>query len=380
MPDKSKTLTTIFAVKDNVTQAMNSMADAGEKATKKVSELQKILKNSFNSKEAETCGEKLAKAFEKAERGSVASIGNIESAIEKGFREASKNITTTADRIEKLESELADSKKKVTELEAAIEKLGNSSDDTDKKISGMGDSLKGVTGLLKGAAAAAGAYIGVSTITESISNEMKAVNQFRARVGNVGDMSKYRYSMDSIYRSGMGESMEDVANSMATVKVNTGLDGSELESTTNNALLLRDTFDFDVGESTRAVAMMMKQFGSSSEEAYNLIVQGAQNGLDKNGDLLDTINEYSVHFEQLGFDAEDMFNMLVNGTESGTFSVDKLGDSIKEFGIRVIDGSKTTTEGFQAVGLNADTMAKKFSEGGESAKEAFSETNGSHGN
>lgn len=375
MPDKSKTLTTVFAAKDEVTKAMHSMADAGEKATQKVSELQKILKNNFYSKEAETCAEKLEKAFEKAERGSVASIGDIETAIEKGFREASKNITTTADRIEKLESELTDSKKRVTELEAAIEKLGNSSDDTDKKISGMGDSLKGVTGLLKGAAAAAGAYIGISTINESINNELKAVNQFQARVGSsIGDMSKYKSSMDSIYRNGMGESMEDVANSMATVKVNTGLDGSELESTTNDALLLRDTFDFDVSESTRAAKMMMDQFGVSGQTAYNLIAQGAQNGLDKNGDLLDTINEYSVHFEQLGFDAEDMFNMLVNGAESGTFSVDKLGDTIKEFGIRAIDGSDTTKTGFEAIGLSADTMAEKFAAGGESAKAAFAET------
>lgn len=374
MASTSKTLTTVFAAKDNLTKTLNSIADSGEKATSKVSELQKILKNNFYSKEVENCAEKMEKAFEKAEKGSVASVRDIESAIEKGFREATQDITTTAARVQKLESELADSKNRVTELEAAIEKLGNSSDDTDKKINGMGDSLRSVTGLLKGAAAAAGTYIGISTINESINDELKALNQFRARIGSAGDMSKYKLSMDSIYRNGMGESMEDVADSMATVKINTGLDGSELENTTNNALLLRDVFDFDVSESTRAVAMMMKQFDVSGDTAYSLIAQGAQNGLNKNGDLLDTINEYSVHFEQLGFGAEDMFNMLVNGTESGTFSVDKLGDSIKEFGIRVIDGSDTTKTGFESIGLSADLMARKFSKGGESAKEAFTET------
>lgn len=55
--------------------------------------------------------------------------------------------------------------------------------------------------------------------------------------------------------------------------------------------------------------------------------------------MLDTINEYSVHFEQAGFSAEEMFNMLQNGTEAGTFSVDKLGDAVKEFGIRMKDGT-----------------------------------------
>lgn len=120
--------------------------------------------------------------------------------------------------------------------------------------------------------------------------------------------------------------------------------------------------------------MMMDQFSLSSETAYNLITQGAQKGLNKNDDLLDTINEYSVHFKQLGFSADEMFNMLENGAKSGTFSVDKLGDTIKEFGIRAIDGSDTTVTAFKMAGLNADSMAKKFSKGGSDAKEAFTET------
>ena len=59
--------------------------------------------------------------------------------------------------------------------------------------------------------------------------------------------------------------------------------------------------------------------------------QGAQNGLNKNDDLLDTINEYSVQFAKAGISAEEMFNMLQNGAEAGTWSVDKLGDAFKEF-------------------------------------------------
>lgn len=374
MPSTTKKLTTAFAARDELSKTLKNIADSGRKATGEISNLHKVLHKKFDTRGIESCAEKIAKAFDEAERGSIANIRDIGSAIERGFRNASKIVDNTADRIQKLEDELASSKKRVTELEDTIKKLGRSTDDTDKKIGGMGDSLKSVTGLMKGVAAAAGAYMGISTISNALDSEVRAMNQFQARVGGVENMSQYKTSMDSIYRNGIGESIEDVANSMATVKVNTGLDGSELESATNDALLLRDVFDFDISESTRAASMMMEQFGSTSKEAFNLIAQGAQNGLDKNGDLLDTINEYSVHFEQLGFDAEDMFNMLVNGAESGTFSVDKLGDTIKEFGIRVIDGSDTTKTGFAAVGLNADEMARRFAQGGESAKAAFSET------
>ena len=143
---------------------------------------------------------------------------------------------------------------------------------------------------------------------------------------------------------------------------------------TRAGILLRDTFGYEVTESMRTAEMMEKQFGVSGAQAFDLIVQGAQAGLDKNGDLLDTINEYSVQFKKLGFDSTDMFNMLINGAQSGTFSVDKLGDTIKEFSIRSIDGSKTTQEGFKAIGLDANKMAIAFGQGGETAKQAFQQT------
>lgn len=175
--------------------------------------------------------------------------------------------------------------------------------------------------------------------------------------------------MENVYVNNFGESIEDVASSMAIVKNNTKLAGDELQIATERAILLRDTFEFDVNESTRSAKMLMDQFGLSSDEAYNLIVQGAQNGLDKNGDLLDTINEYSVHFNQLGIGAEEMFNMLINGAENGTFSVDKLGDAVKEFGIRVKDG--TADNAFKQLGLDVDKTTEKFGAGGDAAKEAL---------
>lgn len=54
--------------------------------------------------------------------------------------------------------------------------------------------------------------------------------------------------------------------------------------------------------------------------------------------------------------------------------MDKVGDAIKEMSIRVIDGSATTQQGFELIGLNADEMSAKFAAGGESAKEAFQQT------
>ena len=187
------------------------------------------------------------------------------------------------------------------------------------------------------------------------------------------EMAGLEQSLKNIYANNYGESFEDIATSMAEVKNQTGLAGEELEKATENALALRDTFEFEVAESTRAADMMMKQFGITSDEAYNLIAQGAQNGLNKNDNLLDSINEYSVHFKQLGFDADEMFNMFSNGAQTGVFDIDKLGDAVKEFGIRVKDG--TADDAFAELGLNAGQLKQAFAEGGESAKEAFTQVN-----
>jgi phage-related minor tail protein len=200
----------------------------------------------------------------------------------------------------------------------------------------------------------------------------KALNSVQSQTGTTDDaMVGMKDTMLEIYNANLGESFDDIGRAMAEVNKQTWATGEELKSMTTDALLLRDAFEFEVAESTRTADMMMKQFGITSDEAFNLIAQGAQFGLDKNGNLLDSINEYSVHFKQLGFDADDMFNMLSNGAATGVFDIDKLGDAMKEFGIRSKDGSKASAEGFAALGMDAAKMTAEFAKGGDASKVAF---------
>ena len=216
------------------------------------------------------------------------------------------------------------------------------------------------------AVAIGGTAIKVSTDVDT------AMNGFAAATGTaVEELSKYEDAMLNIYNNNFGESFEDIANAMGTIKqvMGAGMGAEELEKMTTNAIMLRDTFEFEVNESVRAANSLMDQFGITSEEAYNLIAQGAQNGLNQNDDLLDTLNEYSVQFSQMGFNAEEMFNMLANGAASGTWSIDKLGDAAKEFNIRMSDGS--AKDAVEALGFSWESMSEAWSEGGEEAKEVF---------
>lgn len=232
-------------------------------------------------------------------------------------------------------------------------------------LSGVGASLtKGVTTPLVGAGAA---------IVKFAGDADSAFSQFRAKVGEVkGSTEEYQEVMENIYKNNYGESFEDVANAMADVVTRMGeLDPSNLQKTAENALALRDSFGYETSESLRAVDTLMKNFGLTSEQAFDYIVKGQQQGLDFSGEFLDTINEYSVQFGKVGMSADDMFAIFKEGADSGAWNLDKIGDAVKEFAVRAVDGSKNTVAGFEALGFNADEMAAKFAAGGDTARQAF---------
>lgn len=313
-------------------------------------------------------------------------VENLKEIYKKIAAEKGADSKAAQDLIVKINNETAALNRNQRELSEVTEKLknfGKEADDADKSTKQLADSqntLNEKLAMVKaGAVGLAGAIVagigaGLGYAVSSVDDMQKSLNGLQAETGATDtEMSEFKDTMLDIYRNNFGESFEDIGKSMSEIKKQTGSTGKELKLLTERALLLKDTFGFEVNESIRSANMLIKQFGITGEQAYNLIAQGAQNGLDKNGDLLDTINEYSVQFKGLGFNAEEMFNMLSNGAKDGTFSVDKLGDAVKEFGIRVKDESKGTMTAFQDIGLDAQKLSKDFANGGNSAKSAFVE-------
>lgn len=291
-------------------------------------------------------------------------------------------LVKTEQELKKTADELEKAQKAADELGNEIENSGNQAESAGGKFSGLSGILGGLGGAMSTGIAAVGtaaAAIGTAVVaglgyTVSQADAAKgAMNDFCAATGTAKeDAEAYRQVMENIYNGNYGEGFEDIAAAMTEIKQQAGdLGADELEKMTTNALTLRDTFDMDVAESTRAATQLMQQFGLTSTEAYNLIAQGAQNGLNQNGDLLDVINEYSNQYSQAGLSAEDMFNSIQNGAETGVWSIDKMGDAFKEFNIRMNDG--TANEYLTSLGLNADEVVGKFQAGGDSAAEAMSQ-------
>ena len=224
-----------------------------------------------------------------------------------------------------------------------------------------------LTGL--GTAAAGIATAATSAYTE----HEKAANSLAAATGARGEeLASLQSAMESVYQNNFGESIEDAANAVALVNRNIkDIPAQEIAGATEAAIALRDAFEYDVSESTRAAAAIRKNFGGSAEEAFGLIAAGAQNGLDYSGELIDTINEYSSQFSKLGFTADGMFQLLQSGADSTAWNLDKVGDAVKEFSIRAIDGSDSTVAAFEALGYNAGAMMGTFAAGGDGANQAF---------
>ena len=288
---------------------------------------------------------------------------------ERAYESMVRQYGETSSGAKELETQLHSERAALYDVENQLAETGQQAEKTGGKFSGLSGILGGMGGVMAKGVAVASLGYAVSQADEA----KGALNDFCAATGTAtGEAGQYKQVMENIYNANFGEGFEDIAAAMAEVRQQAGdLGAGELEKMTTNALALRDTFDFDVAESTRAATQLMQKFGLSSDEAYNLIAQGAQNGLNKNGDLLDVINEYSNQYSQAGLGAEDMFNSIANGAATGVWSIDKMGDAFKEFSIRMNDG--TAKDFLVSLGLNADEVVGKFQKGGDSAKEAMSQ-------
>lgn len=285
-------------------------------------------------------------------------------------QESSDEARQLADRIQDLSDELDENRQRLNDAEQAADRLGDTMEDAGQQAE---DSSEGYTVLKNVIANLATEAIdkAVEAFKELATEGDTALAMLEARSGaTASEMEGFEDVMYEVYNANYGESLGDVSEKLGTViQMTDDLDNASLAKITKNAIALEDVFGFDTMESMRAVNSLMDQFGITSEQAFNLVVQGAQNGLNQNDDLLDTINEYSVQFKNAGYSADDMFNMLANGVESGTWSVDKLGDAVKEFNIRMSDGS--AKEAVEALGFSWDKVSEDWSKGGDSAKEVF---------
>ena len=216
----------------------------------------------------------------------------------------------------------------------------------------------------------------------SIEDATKKVNARFAETGEAADTNAR--VIKNVYESGLGESMDSVAEAIITVKDNMqDLNEQDLQDVTSQALILENTYGIDMSESIRGARQLMEQFGMSATDAMDYLVAGTQQGLDKTDELGDNITEYSGKFAQAGYSAEEYFQLLKNGSDGGAYNLDKVNDAINEVTTRLADGTIADTmtqidektgqvkDGTGIWSQKTEELFNKWKEGGASQKEVI---------
>jgi phage-related minor tail protein len=226
------------------------------------------------------------------------------------------------------------------------------------------------TAVSAGVATAFGAGVAGALDLSAAGDKLQA--QLGITPAKANDLSKVAAK---VYANNWGENIGQVDEAIKGVyqqigdvsKVRGGLQG-----VTSDVLALSETFDQDLGGVTNAVGQMLKTgLAKDAGQALDILTKGFQNGADKAGDLLDTVNEYGTQWRKFGLDGQTAMGLLSQGLKGGARDADLVADAVKEFSIRAVDGSKTTATGFKMIGLNANQMAEQIGKGGKGATQGL---------
>lgn len=287
--------------------------------------------------------------------------------------------------------------REIIETESKLKGLKNEIDQLDDSngLSGLADGLKDVKSeagdageeLGKiGDAVAASALADTADILENVSDKLQEVgeaaydsysdikNSVTKVNGYFGETGKEAEQsakvIKEVYESGLGESMEAVADAVINVKKQLGdLSDTDLSNITQQALILEETYGIDMNESLRGVNALMQHFGMDAQTAMDYLVTGTQNGLDKTDELGDNLAEYSGKFAEAGYSADEYFQLLNNGLEGGAYNLDKVNDAINEVTTRLGDG--TIAESIGQYSTKTQELFKAWQDGKATQKDVI---------
>lgn len=234
-----------------------------------------------------------------------------------------------------------------------------------------------IAGAVAGLVAAVGIGIGAGLNAGFEVGRME--DTFGARLGlDEATARKIGTAAGDAYMNAWGDSVE--ANlGTAQAALNNALVPStatrgEIQGVIEQLTAVSEILGVDVTETAEAAGNMIKNgLAANATEAFDIIVNGSQEGLNRSEDWLDTLREYSSLFESLGLSGAEAGGLISQAMDEGARNSDVAADALKEFSIRAQDDSKATRAAFEDLGLDADEMGAKIAAGGETAKEGLDE-------
>lgn len=374
-------LTNLNKQQETHSKKLEDLKQDYEKATDR---LDKMTKSGNSSEQAIKKQEAVVQSLSGELKKEEAALGEVSLAIAKG----EKNYQSAGNRVKDWETKLNTAEAQVIKASSAVNKnaaylkeAAQSTDQCAKSIDEFGKEVKDAEKVTMDFSTILQTNLANSLVNlgkDAVVNAVKSVTsletaqrQLQASTGaTAGEMQQYKSVMEDLHNNNYGDDINDVAQSMALVKQYTGeLDPSKLESMTENGIAMRDVFDMDLSETIRGVDGLVENMGVTSEEAFDLMAKGAQNGLNKSGELADNIAEYSQLWGQAGFSAQEMFGILQNGLDSGAYNLDKVNDFVKEFGNSLADGR--IEENLDSFSSDTKSLFYQWKQGKATTKDVF---------
>lgn len=220
---------------------------------------------------------------------------------------------------------------------------------------------------------------------ESFQNLEEATIKVNSRFDETGDAAQKNADLiKSVYESGLGDSLDSVADAVILVKDNIkDLNGTDLQNIVSQGIILEDTYGIDMSESLRGVNGLMQHFGLNATDAMDMLVAGTQGGLDKTNELGDNLSEYSGKFAEAEYSAKEYFQLLQNGLDNGAHNLDKVNDAINEVTTRIANGTIADSmsainektgeleEGSGKWSQSVEDVFKRWQEGGATQKQVI---------
>lgn len=261
--------------------ALERKAKSGTKSTvSAVSQLVSVMEDA--GKSAKGTGQDFEKAADTMEKSSKEAAGDVG-----GLKQSVDETKNSTERLKDSEQELG---KQSRETGKDQEELGDKTEETRQKVEHSRKSFLSwhdvAETAVKSVATAAGILFtsmgAVAGISTKFGTEYKqASNTIQASTGATKEeMEGLREVMKNVYAGNFGENMNEVAEAVSVVKKSLGGTEKQIQQATEAAFGFRDTFGYDIPESTRAASMLMKIFGTDALHAYDLMAKGAQKGLD----------------------------------------------------------------------------------------------------
>lgn len=321
-------------------------------------------------------------------------LGNQSQSTQRELNQMHMNESLRRD-IQRLQNELQQLRQQAGQAGQAMDQMGSDMQNATGPEAGSGGGagfMAGFMGKIKGLGGKGGpialALVGVAAVglgagallMKGIQDGMQqeqdrdivqaALGIDDATMGRIARASADAYT--NVFGDSVAGNMDTARRAIEAGLIPRDATQKDIQDTIQGLSTVTDILGEEVPAASRAAGQLIKTgLAKNSQEAFDIIVKGSQKGLNASEDWLDTISEYAIQWKKLGLSAEDAMALQSQMVQKGARDTDVASDALKEFSIRAMDGSESSAEAFEALGLGAEEFTDKFNQGGTVARDAL---------